>query len=186
MRTALLIIPAITAAVDRRKYLIACFDVVMKEGYMPFCPDLYENFVKMNQTKFIKITLPLSEVVFLFEDFGTGERLIDLIEAIDKEKPIYKKTLSGESEKYHNNLESILNDVSDRMKIPMDELQGKTRKREVVDARFVFYRRAKRCTKASLSRIGMAVGKHHATVLHGIREAENTRQVVDLYKRLYG
>jgi chromosomal replication initiation ATPase DnaA len=185
MKTAFLIIPPTTEVVDRRKYITDCIDAVIKEGYVPFCPDLYEGFIKMRLSKFIRMMLPLSEAVFVFTDFSTGDILIRLVEKIDKEKPIYKKTLPGGTEKYQNTLESILKDISDKTKISIEKLLDKTRKREVCDARFVFYRRAKRCTKKSLARIGEFVGKDHATVLHGIREAENTKQVVELYDRCF-
>ena len=91
MKTALLIIPATNGTIDRHRYLTDCIAMTMKEGYMPFLYDLIDNYTSVNYSDYIKKTLPLSDVVFLFEDFGKGENLIQLVENTDKTKYIYKK-----------------------------------------------------------------------------------------------
>ena len=48
-------------------------------------------------------------------------------------------------------------------------LKTKSRKREVVWARNIYFYFAKKHTKASLDKIGKTVDKDHATVLHGIK-----------------
>lgn len=186
MKIALLLIPATNGSVDRKTYLTDCIETVMKENYMPLCPDFYEQFTRLSLTDCIKKILPFSEVIFVFEDFDKGEKLIQLVESIDKQKPIYKRILPGGIEIYQNTLMTILKDVSSKLMIPIEALQNKGRKREVVDARFVYYRRAKKYTKESLYQIGSLVGKDHATVISGLRQAKNTRQVIELYEKCYG
>ena len=95
---------------------------------------------------------------------------------------------NGRIEKYVEHfslLKSILIDVSRKTGIKIELLQSKSREREVVDARFVYFRRAKEIGRFSLARIGREVNKDHATVLHGIYEAKETKPVIELYKRCY-
>lgn len=64
--------------------------------------------------------------------------------------------------------------VSDYYKIPVDVMQGKTRKREIVQARQVSMYFSKSLTKASLASIGSQIGgKDHATVLHACKTVNN-------------
>ena len=186
MKIALLLIPATNGSVDRKTYIADCIEILMKEDYMPLCPDFYEQFTRLSLTDCIKKILPFSEVIFVFENFDKGEKLIQLVESIDKQKPIYKRTLSGDIEKYQNSLITILNDVSAKLMIPVEVIRNKGRKREVVDARFIYYRRARKCTKASLAQIGLPVGRDHATVFSGLKQSKNIRQVIKLYERCYG
>lgn len=58
--------------------------------------------------------------------------------------------------------------------IPMDHIQSKTRKREIVQARQVAMFFSKSMTKASLATIGSQIGsKDHATVLHACKTVNN-------------
>ncbi len=58
--------------------------------------------------------------------------------------------------------------------IPMDLLQSKTRKREIVQARQVAMFFSKSLTKSSLATIGSQIGgKDHATVLHACKTVNN-------------
>ena len=86
---------------------------------------------------------------------------------------------------HYNFLMEILRDVSKKTGVSMELLQSKSRDREITDARFIYFRRAKERTKYSLKRIGMEVNRDHATVLHGIKEANETDQVIELYKKCY-
>ncbi|WP_340112634.1 helix-turn-helix domain-containing protein [Maribellus mangrovi] len=55
-----------------------------------------------------------------------------------------------------------------------DELQQKTRNRDIVEARQVAMYLSKRNTKESLAKIGRTIGnKDHATVLHACRTVNN-------------
>lgn len=58
--------------------------------------------------------------------------------------------------------------------IPLDHIQSKTRKREIVQARQVAMFFSKSMTKASLATIGSQIGgKDHATVLHACKTVNN-------------
>ncbi len=58
--------------------------------------------------------------------------------------------------------------------VPMDSLQSKTRKREIVQARQVAMYFSKSLTKSSLATIGSQIGgKDHATVLHACKTVNN-------------
>ena len=65
--------------------------------------------------------------------------------------------------------------------IPIDHIQSKTRKREIVQARQVAMFFSKNLTKASLATIGSQIGgKDHATVLHACKTVNN---LIDTDKR---
>ncbi len=58
--------------------------------------------------------------------------------------------------------------------VPIDSLQSKTRKREIVQARQVAMYFSKNLTKSSLATIGTQIGgKDHATVLHACKTVNN-------------
>ena len=64
--------------------------------------------------------------------------------------------------------------VSDYFKIPIDMINSKTRKREIVQARQIAMYFSKKFTKSSLATIGIHCGnKDHATVLHACRTVNN-------------
>jgi chromosomal replication initiator protein len=64
--------------------------------------------------------------------------------------------------------------VCDYFEIPVDALNSKTRKREIVQARQLAMFFAKKHTKSSLATIGLQCGnKDHATVLHACRTVNN-------------
>jgi len=71
-------------------------------------------------------------------------------------------------------IEFIQKVVCDYYKIPVELMQGKTRKREIVQARQVSMYFSKNLTKASLASIGSRIGgKDHATVLHACKTVNN-------------
>jgi len=64
--------------------------------------------------------------------------------------------------------------VCDYYRIPIELMQSKTRKREIVQARQVSMYFSKNFTKASLASIGSQIGgKDHATVLHACKTVNN-------------
>jgi chromosomal replication initiator protein len=64
--------------------------------------------------------------------------------------------------------------VCNYFNIPVDHIQSKTRKREIVQARQVAMFFSKSMTKASLATIGTQIGgKDHATVLHACKTVNN-------------
>jgi len=64
--------------------------------------------------------------------------------------------------------------VCNYFNIPLEQIQSKTRKREIVQARQVAMFFSKSLTKASLATIGSQIGgKDHATVLHACKTVNN-------------
>jgi len=90
-------------------------------------------------------------------------------------------------------IDYIQKEVCNYYRIPVDLMQGKTRKREIVQARQVSMFFSKSLTKASLASIGSQIGgKDHATVLHACKTVNNLidtdklfrNQITDLEKKL--
>ncbi|MGV8096659.1 MAG: chromosomal replication initiator protein DnaA [Mangrovibacterium sp.] len=64
--------------------------------------------------------------------------------------------------------------VCDYFNLPVNQLQTKTRKREIVQARQLAMYFSKNLTKSSLAAIGLQIGnKDHATVLHACKTVSN-------------
>ena len=73
--------------------------------------------------------------------------------------------------------------VCSYFEIPVDSIQTKTRKREIVQARQVAMFFSKNLTKASLATIGSQIGgKDHATVLHACKTVNNLLETDKLFK----
>lgn len=184
MKAALLIIPELNKEVNQSRYLADCIKVVQKEGYLPFCPNIYKQYTSIEQESYAKKVMHIIDAVFLFVDFGADETMLQIAQLFDEEM-IRRKTLKPRPEKYEYALPHILHRVSKMTGISIEELKSKSRKREVVDARFVYFRRAKEKTKHSLAEIGKIVHRDHTTVQHGIKEANQTREVMRLYKKCF-
>ncbi len=76
--------------------------------------------------------------------------------------------------------------ICDYFGIPMEILNSKTRKREIVQARQLAMYFSKEHTKASLATIGMHCGnKDHATVLHAIRTVNNLKETDKQFKSYF-
>lgn len=74
-------------------------------------------------------------------------------------------------------IEYISKVVCDYFNIPVDSLQAKTRKREIVQARQITMYFSKNMTKYSLASIGAQIGnKDHATVLHACKTVTNLKE----------
>jgi chromosomal replication initiator protein len=81
------------------------------------------------------------------------------------------------SNKHEISIDFIQKQVSDYFGIPVDKINSKTRKREVVQARQLTMYFSKKYTKSSLSTIGLHCGnKDHATVLHACRTVSNLKE----------
>ncbi len=80
-------------------------------------------------------------------------------------------------------VENIKNLVADHFKIPLDKLQGKTRKREVVIARQLSMYLAKNHTTNSLKTIGDQFGgRDHSTVIYSCRTVQDLMDTDILFK----
>ena len=72
---------------------------------------------------------------------------------------------------------------------PDSDLKVKSRQREIVYARSIYYKLCKTHTRATLSSIGKSVKKDHATVLHGLRLFDDVitkYEDAQDYKRIHG
>ncbi len=80
-------------------------------------------------------------------------------------------------------IDYIKNIVCDYFQITVDEINSKTRKREIVQARQLAMYFSKKHTKASLANIGMQCGnKDHATVLHAYRTVSDLLETDKQFK----
>ncbi|MCO6565300.1 MAG: chromosomal replication initiator protein DnaA [Apibacter sp.] len=98
---------------------------------------------------------------------------------------LVEKTLSNliTNSKKDITIEYIQNLVCDYFKVSIDALQSKTRKRDIVQARQLAMYFAKKYTNASLSSIGIQIGKRdHATVLHACKTVDNLFETDKLFK----
>ena len=76
--------------------------------------------------------------------------------------------------------------VCDYFNLPVDNLQTKTRKREIVQARQLAMYFSKSMTKSSLASIGSQIGKKdHATVLHACKTVSVITSYSIHYTKLY-
>lgn len=72
----------------------------------------------------------------------------------------------------------------------MFNIKSKKRTREMAQARFIYFKLARKfCRYASLSKIGKAVNRDHATVLNGLKkydlEAKYDPYMNDVYDKIY-
>lgn len=80
-------------------------------------------------------------------------------------------------------IEYIQKIVCEYYRIPVDIMQSKTRKREIVQARQVSMFFSKSLTKSSLASIGAQIGgKDHATVLHACKTVNNLIDTDKLFR----
>ena len=76
--------------------------------------------------------------------------------------------------------------VSEYFQISIEELQSKTRKRHVVQARQLAMFFAKKYTKLSLANIGKYIGKRdHATVLHACKTVDNLNETDKQFRKFF-
>ena len=83
-----------------------------------------------------------------------------------------------------------LDKIKEIVEIETDsDLKVKSRQREIVYARSIYYKLCKTHTRATLSSIGKSVKKDHATVLHGLRVFDDVitkYEDAQDYKRIHG
>ena len=65
------------------------------------------------------------------------------------------------------------------------EIKQATRKRNIVDGRFLFFAIARETTDLSLERIGMYLNKDHASVCHGVNMFNDVLVLDKKFKALY-
>ena len=108
--------------------------------------------------------------------FNKKEITLDLAKkAVDKIVKNIKKEVT---------IEYIQEIVSEYFQLSVEELQSKTRKRHVVQARQLAMFFAKKYTKLSLASIGKLIGKRdHATVLHACKTVDNLNETDKQFRK---
>ena len=108
--------------------------------------------------------------------FNKKEITLDLAKkAVDKIVKDIKKEIT---------VEYIQEIVSEYFQLSIEELQSKTRKRHVVQARQLAMFFAKKYTKLSLANIGKSIGKRdHATVLHACKTVDNLNETDKQFRK---
>lgn len=99
--------------------------------------------------------------------------------------PLAEKVLSNlvRTHRREITIDYIQNIVCDYFKIPLDKLQSKSRKGEIVQARHLAMYFARKYTNASLASIGSQIGKRdHATVLHSCKTVKNLSETDKVFK----
>ena len=79
----------------------------------------------------------------------------------------------------------ILSKISQCCMVTIEDLRGNKRNREIVEARQIFCKLAKIRTKYSLTKIGSAIKRDHATVLHSVRTCNNLIETNLNFKNKY-
>ncbi len=100
---------------------------------------------------------------------------------IDLAKEIIKKYVNQANKEI--TLDNIKNLVADHFEVPVEKLQGKTRKRTVVMARQLSMYLAKNYTTKSLKNIGDNFGgRDHSTVIYSVQAIQNLIDTDNLFK----
>ena len=73
-----------------------------------------------------------------------------------------------------NYADNIVNEISQYYKLGVDLIKGKSRKREIVKARFIAIYLIRSDTDFTLSAIGRMFNRDHSTILYSIRIINNT------------
>ena len=191
MKPALVMIPQECGPIIREKYLSGCVRHVIREGSFPLVQDLYNDYPEIAPGKFVDTMLGVCSAVYLFIDFGMSPEMKEVMEWATRQNiPVsFVKIVQYEPEYLRLTPEDILYDVSKKTKICMDDLRSKSRKREIADARLIYFKRAREelGKKYSYASIGAEVGgRNHATAMHGEIEATNNNTVSERYRDLYG
>jgi chromosomal replication initiator protein len=133
-----------------------------------------------------RVVLPLEIIEFISYNVKDNVRelegvLVSLLaqseltnETIDLDlvKKVVEQFVKGMSKEI--TIQNIQQLVSDHLKIPVEKIQGKTRKREVVMARQLSMYLAKQHTKSSLKAIGDNFGgRDHSTVIYSCKTVED-------------
>lgn len=184
-KPALLLVPTIGKDYRRDEYLYLCIEKVMEEGFMPLLPALYEK-TSVIQDEFIETLIPHVSAVFFFTNFGIDKTMFNAMElAWEKIEVHYRRITQKEVDALQFTTHQVLLDVCKKTGFKPEDLYLRSRVRELVEARFIYFRRAREVTTASLEEIGDVLGLDHATVLYGIRKAREERELRTRYERYY-
>jgi len=169
-------------------------------------PDLETRIAILNQKLYKDgLEMPEDVIEYLAYSISTNVRELEgamvsiLAQASLNKKAINLDLARNMIDKFVKNttreisIDYIQKVVSDYFSIPVDVVNSKTRKREIVQARQIAMYFSKKYTKSSLATIGIHCGnKDHATVLHACRTVNNLLDtdkqfrsyVVDIEKKI--
>ena len=83
-------------------------------------------------------------------------------------------------------LDRIIGEILEKTNLTRDEFVSKSRKREYVEARQLYFYRARKLTTYSLEKIGSKVNNgDHATVLYGIRQVAIVPSLKQKYNEVF-
>jgi len=132
------------------------------------------------------IEMPLDVIEYLAYSIATNVRELEgALISLMAQSSLNKKAITIELarqmiDKFVKNttreisIDFIQKIICDYFNIPVDQLNSKTRKRDIVQARQLAMFFSKKLTKSSLATIGLHCGnKDHATVLHACRTVTN-------------
>ncbi len=179
---------------DVEQRLISRFKWGLSAELQP--PD-YETRLKILKNKLNKdgIEIPEAVVELIAESIKTNVRELEgALNSIIAQSTLNKKDITEElaqktlanfisNTRKELSIEYIQNVVSEYFKIPLDVLQSKLRKRDVVQARQLAMFFSKKYTNASLASIGQQIGKRdHATVLHACKTVKNLSETDKVFR----
>ena len=148
-------------------------------------PDEILEFLAANISKNIKELDAVLISLYIQSTINRREITLDLASQM-------VESLTSTSER-ELTIEQIQQIVCDYYKIPIENIQSKTRKRKIVQVRQVSMFFSKSLTKATLASIGSRIGgKDHTTVLHACKtvhklieeDAQFSNQIKELEKRM--
>lgn len=190
MKTAIILIYQKNREINYSSYLSSCMSRVSSEGYTVLHSTFWNDYRFIDHRELIKRLVKSIDAIFMFVDFGLSDLMYDAVRQFyysDESGFRFSVDLKIEvvspDEKY--SVYNILEEVSYATGIPVEVLKAKTRKREIVEARQFYFKRAKLYTKSSLALIGSLVNKDHATVMHGIKTVNNIVQVKERYEEIF-
>ncbi|NLH53540.1 MAG: hypothetical protein GX459_11940 [Bacteroidales bacterium] len=162
-----------------------CMRDALKAGYLPIVPALYDS-TPVEVDEFISHIIVFVDKIFIYTNYGIDSRILRIVENDTyRSKIVYRKIEGLAVDLYLAPLE-VLNDVCQKLHISADALKSKTRKREIVEARHIYFRRACEITRASLSKIGAVVFRDHCTVIYGRKQAHEVPDLIKKYESIYG
>jgi chromosomal replication initiator protein len=144
------------------------FSILKKKTYKDglTMPDKVLEYIAQNITTNIRELE--GALISLLAQSTLNKKAITLDLAVEMINKIVKQS------KHEITIDYIQKIVCDYFNMPVDSLQSKTRKREVVQARQIAMFFSKTLTKSSLTSIGTQIGqKDHATVLHACKTVNN-------------
>jgi hypothetical protein len=184
MKTCAILLGNPNDNLDCNLLMQSCVNRVIAKGYTIVHPTTWEEYRSINMDSFIdKVKLSI-DCYYIFIDLGLTDLIIDLVKANHPPKNKELKIEIGYDDSYFTP-QYFLREVSAKTMISISVLQSKSRMREVVEARQIYFYRARKHTECSLSQIGKLVKRDHATVLHGVKVVDTAPEVKRKYERLF-